>query len=69
MQNFLLMLAQTDGDLGVCGGEEQSAIGLYWISLERFLQASIARFMNLGLVNFNAVFFSVLTLIYVLWSR
>lgn len=34
-------------------GEEWSAIGLYWMSLERFLQASITRFMNLVLVNFS----------------
>ena len=67
MQDFLLMLAQTDGDLG--RGGERSAIGLYWMSLERFLQASITRFMNLGHVNFNTVFFSVLTLLYLLWSR
>lgn len=66
MQNFLLMLAQTDGDLRE---EEQSAIGLYWMSLERFLQASIIRFMNLGLVNFNTVLLGVLTLPRFLWSR
>lgn len=49
-------------------GEEQSAIGLYWMSLERLLQASVTRFMNLWLVNVKAVLFSALTPLDFLWS-